>query len=313
MAFWTKEFGTGLIATAACAMVFAAAALAGPAPSAHADGGCDSTIDLVLVLDGSESINWAQFALVKTFAADVVGGLDIGPDEGHVGVVQFAGEGEGIIEVTLTGDLTTVQAGIVSMTQIVGVTDIQEGIELGQGQLTTNGRDGIPHVMVVLTDGAHNEPGDPVAEAEAARMLGTEIFAIAIGDGPKLDELNAIVSEPFVTHVFTVDNFAGLVAIIEPLVEVVCKPAPTATPPVEATTTNSGIPTPTAGGPNSGATATPDGGVLGVTELPSTGAGLPANWIERAAWLSLQAIAGLGSVVLLVAAAYVMTRRRAQS
>lgn len=303
--------GAAVAAVVAATLLIANAALGGPPPRAHAEGACDSTIDLVLVLDGSESINWAQFGLLKTFTGDVVAALEIGPSDGHVGIVQFAGEGEGVVEVALTGDLATIQAGIAAMAQIVGVTDIQEGIALGQGQLTTNGRDGVPHVMVVLTDGAHNEPGDLEAEATAAKAMGTEIFAIAIGDGPKLDQLTQIVSGSAETHIFEVDDFESLVTILGPVIEVVCQAKPTATPEASATPTPTA--TPTQGGPASSGTITPVSEPLGVTQLPSTGDGLlPSDWAQRGAWLSAQALAGLGGAFVLVAAGYAVTRRREQ-
>ena len=299
--------GVAVAAAATVTLMVATSMISSQAPRAHAEGACDSTIDLVLVLDGSESINWAQFGLVKTFAGDIVGALVIGPSDGHVGIVQFAGEGEGVVEVALTGDLATIQAGIAAMTQIVGVTDIQEGVALGQEQLTTNGRDDVPHVMVVLTDGAHNEPGDLEAEAAAAKAMGTEIFAIAIGDGPKLAELTQIVSGSAETHIFTVDDFESLVTILEPLVAVVCQPKPTATPEASATPTA----TPTQGGPASSGTVTPVSEPLGVMQLPATGSGLlPSDWAQRGAWLSAQALAGLGSAFVLVATGYAVIRRR---
>ena len=287
----------GLTAVVIAVLLLAVVAVATPPPRAHAQTGCVSTIDFMLVLDGSESISSADFDLMRTFAGSLVGHFTISPSDAHAGIVQFASEGQGRVEIGLSSDLAAIQAAASAMTQIIGGTDIQEGIALAQGELIVAGRAGVPQVLIVLTDGEHNQPGDPVAEAEAARAQGTEIFAIAVGAGPDLPELSAIASDPDTNHVFAVSDFDTLVTILEPLVQVVCPPTPTAPPPT--------------------ALLTP---VLGVEHI-SSGLTLPSVGIEaasattddqRGATRMAQAFGGLGIALFLASTSYWFARRRAR-
>ncbi len=306
----------GLIAITAALLMLAGASLVAPPHRAAAQTGCASTVDLVLVIDGSESISWSEFDRMQSFISELVGQFAVSPDDGHVGIVQFSGEGQGRVEISLSADGGAVQAATFNMEQIVGVTDIQEGIALGQGQLTMGGRAGVPHVLVLLTDGEHNQPGDPIAEAELARSLGTEIFAIAIGDGTKIGELNAIVSAPAGGHVISVDDFDGLLTILGTLVQVVCPPTATPSSTATATPTSPGSqPTPTAETSvqrTPSAAETPVEEILGVTLLPATGNGLPSDLEERGGDLLAQALGGVGGAFFLLVASYWFSRRRAK-
>ena len=294
-------------------LLLAATTLASPPPRAHAQTGCSSAIDLMVVLDGSESISWSEFDTMQGFVSDLVSRFTISAADTHVGIVQFAGEGQGRVEGALSGDAATRQAVIFDMTQIIGVTDIQEGVALGQEQLTLNGRAGVPHILLLLTDGEHNQPGDPIAEAELARSLGTEIFAVGIGDGPKLDELNAIVTALASEHAFSVDNFDELVTILEPLVEIACPPTPTPT----ATATATALPpteTPTAPLESPTPGATPTSEVMDVTRLPGVGTNsLAPNRGRGDGRLQEQALIGTAGAILFLAVICWFARRPEQA
>ncbi len=288
----------GAVAVAIAALLLAVATLASPPPRASAHSACAATIDFMLVLDGSESISPADFDLMRTFASSLVGRFTVSDTDAHAGIVQFAGEGQGIVEVGLSSDPAAIAGAISAMTQIVGATDIQEGIALAQGQLTAGVRPDVPQLMIILTDGEHNQPGDPIAEAEAARALGTELFAIAVGSGPDIDQLNAIASDPDGEHVRSVSDFEALATILEPLVRVVCPPTPTPTvgTPVEVETPVLGA------GPN-------PPGLL----LPAVGSeASPADGEDRSAGWTMETLAGAGILLSLAWTTYWFARRRAE-
>jgi hypothetical protein len=280
-------------------LLLAAIGLATPPQQASAQSAqCTSTIDLMLVLDGSESIAPADFERMRAFVSDLVGHFTISPTDAHAGIVQFAGQGQGRIEIGVSGDSGAVQSAIASMTQIVGATDIQEGISYGQAELTSGER-GVPQVMIVLTDGVHNQQGDPIAEALAARGAGTEIFAIAVGSGPDVDQLVSIAGDA--SRVYSVDNYSALAAILDPLVEVVCPPEPEPTPTMPGTS----ITNPPGSQPGG-----PDSDVLDLA-LPATGSNdLPPGYPERGRGLFFQAAIGLMFAGGLMVTAYVIGSRR---
>lgn len=214
---------------------FRAQAVGGGNPS------CEAAIEMMLVLDGSGSIFARDFRTMQGFSQDLAGSFVISPAGAHVGVVQFSGEGQGRLEIGLSDDAAAVKSAIDSMMQIEGFTDIQEGIQLGQGEIAAHSRPGVPHILIVLTDGQQEgAPGDPVAEAQSARNAGTEVFAIGVGGGPNLDQLNAIASDPAARHVFSVENFDGLASVLNQLVANTCPPStpsPSQTPATTPTAT----------------------------------------------------------------------------
>ena len=313
-----RPLSASMAAVIVALLLLAATTLASPPPRAHAQTGCSSAIDLMVVLDGSESISWSEFDTMQGFVSDLISRFTVSPADAHVGIVQFAGEGQGRVEWALSGDAGAIQTAIFDMTQIIGVTDIQEGIALGQEQLTLNGRAGVPHVLLLLTDGEHNQPGDPIAEAELARSLGTEIFAVGIGAGPKLDELHAIVTALASEHAFSVDNFNELVTILEPLVEIACPPTPTPTATATATTMPpTGTPPAPIESPMPGATpgptTSPTSEVIGVTRLPPVGSNtLAPNREGGDSRLQEQALVGAASAILFLAVTYWFARRPEQ-
>ena len=311
----------GLVTSAsvlALILLFATAGLAGPPPRAYAQTACATTIDFMLVLDGSESINSTEFEAMRSFADGLIGHFTISPADAHAGIVQFASEGQGVIEIGLSSDPAAIAAAISTMTQLVGITDIQEGIALAQQELTANGRPDVPHVILVLTDGVHNEPGDPIAEAEAARSLGTELFAIAVGPKLDIDQLNAIASDPDGEHVFSVDSFEALATILDPLVLMVCPPTPTPTPTstLTPTLTPTAMPTATETAPT--ATPPPTGEPVPTSALgisigpPETGIGSLESDASDTAWPAWQIGVVFGIALLAMCGAYGLARWQAR-
>lgn len=192
---------------------------------------CAVPLDVMAVLDGSSSIAPSDFALMQQFAKDLSAHFDISPANVHEGVVQFSSQGDGRIEIGLSDDPAAIAAAIDAMTQLAGITDIEEGITIGQSELDANGRPGVPHVMIVLTDGVQTDEGDPEAAANAARNAGTEVFAVGVGPFIDQAELNAIASDPDAEHVFLVTDFADLQNVLDAIANAVCAAATPAAPP----------------------------------------------------------------------------------
>ncbi|KAJ7385815.1 hypothetical protein OS493_013849 [Desmophyllum pertusum] len=89
-------------------------------------------------------------------------------------------------------------------------------------KLFSNVRQGVPRVLVVLTDGASHD--DVVKPSEALRNTGVMIFSVGLGTHFKIAQLNAMASDPKGEHVFTVD-FPQMATIITAMQEHLCKAA----------------------------------------------------------------------------------------
>ncbi|NCC37716.1 MAG: VWA domain-containing protein, partial [Chloroflexia bacterium] len=187
-------------------------------------GNCTEPLDLMLVLDGSGSISSTNFRQMREFVSNLVSSYTVGPDDARVGIAQFGTQGQGRYELRLADDPSVILARVNAMRQLGGYTDIQEGLQLGREDLAANGRTGVPQVIILLTDGAHNQGGDPVEEAQLVRDAGMHLFAIAVGSGPNLSQLNALTADP--QRVFSVSNFASLSTILRQIVGVSCENLP---------------------------------------------------------------------------------------
>lgn len=177
--------------------------------------GC--TLDLMLVLDGSGSIEPANFDLMRNFAMQLVAYFPISSEEANIGIVQFATTT--VLHQALSGDLVALNSTIDTMGQLGSGTNIAGGMELAQTELGF-GRPDVADVMIVLTDGVHTEGGDPIAVANTIRNQGTQIIGIAVGD-VELDELIAITGGD--RNVYFVYGFDGLPVIVDLLTNSACQ------------------------------------------------------------------------------------------
>ena len=74
--------------------------------------------------------------------------------------------------------------------------------------LTKQGRDGVPHLVIVMTDGLSDVPELTRAAAYKLHQSGVFAMTVGIGDGADKNELHGIASESDV--VFKVDTYDAL-------------------------------------------------------------------------------------------------------
>lgn len=185
-----------------------------PTKTALNQEGC--SLDLMLVLDGSGSISTLDFFNMQEFLRQMIAAFEIGPRDANIGVIQFSTTAE--LYLSLSADRDEINSTIDTMTQFGDSTNIAAGIDLAQAQFQTR-RAGIPRVIMVLTDGEHNEAGNPIVQADIARAQGTAVFGIAVGS-VNFNELIDISGGE--QNVFTVSSFNGLQNILDVLLNSTC-------------------------------------------------------------------------------------------
>lgn len=79
--------------------------------------------------------------------------------------------------------------------------------------------EGAVQVVVVLTDGRSQD--DVAVPAQVLRLAGVELFTVGVQD-PVDSELREKASQPYDTHVFSVDSFLALWDTIQDLVVGIC-------------------------------------------------------------------------------------------
>ncbi|XP_030266176.1 collagen alpha-1(XXVIII) chain-like isoform X1 [Sparus aurata] len=188
-------------------------------------------MELVFVIDSSESVGPENFEIIKDFVNALVDRVTVGRNATRIGLVLYS------LEVKL----------VFNLARYVTKQDIKQAIRnipyMGEGTYTGtairkatqeafySSRIGVSKVAIVITDG-QTDKREPVKldiavrEAHAANI---EMFALGIvntSDPTQAEfmrELNLIASDPDSEHMFLIDDFNTLPALESKLVSQFCE------------------------------------------------------------------------------------------
>uniref|UniRef100_A0A8C6R1B1 Collagen, type VI, alpha 6 n=1 Tax=Nannospalax galili TaxID=1026970 RepID=A0A8C6R1B1_NANGA len=183
---------------------------------------CDiEKVDLVFLMDGSNSIHPNDFTKMKEFLASVVQDFDVSLNRVCIGVAQFSDtyKSEFLLG-AFTGE-REISMKIESIPQIFGYTHIGDALrKVGhyfQPETGSRINAGTPQVLLVLTDGRSQ---DEVAQAaEELRHRGVDIYSVGIGD---VDEQQLIQITGTAEKKLTVHNFDELKKVKKRIVRNIC-------------------------------------------------------------------------------------------
>ncbi|XP_053386408.1 matrilin-2-like [Mercenaria mercenaria] len=132
--------------------------LSGLLPKTRDERLCKKPADIVFVVDGSDSINNADFVRLKNFVANLIDNFEIGTDAINVGIIVYStlvGEKVGLyppknkfILKALANNLEHPKFG----------TDTAAGIQAAREMISQQGRPDAPQMIVVITDGRSTNP-----------------------------------------------------------------------------------------------------------------------------------------------------------
>ncbi|KAL6081557.1 hypothetical protein STEG23_000578, partial [Scotinomys teguina] len=178
-------------------------------------------VDLVFLMDGSNSIHPSDFQKMKEFLASVVQDFDVSLNRVRIGVAQFSDSYRSeFLLGTFTGE-KEISTQIESIQQIFGYTHIGEALRKVRHyfQPDTGSRinAGTPQVLLVLTDG---QSQDEVAQAaEELRHKGVDIYSVGIGD---VDDQQLVQITGTAEKKLTVHNFDELKKVKKRIVRNIC-------------------------------------------------------------------------------------------
>ncbi|XP_028297954.1 collagen alpha-6(VI) chain isoform X2 [Gouania willdenowi] len=138
--------------------------------------------DLLFLVDSSGSIYPKDYNIMKEFIKSVIGKSVVGPDQVHVGVMQFSSTQQLEFPLNRFFSKEEMSVAIDGMQQIGGGTDTGKAIALVSQyfDLAQGGRPGLRQRLVVITDGeAQDEVKGPAA---TLRAKGVVIYAIGVVD-----------------------------------------------------------------------------------------------------------------------------------
>ncbi|KAK6190243.1 hypothetical protein SNE40_002158 [Patella caerulea] len=188
-----------------------------PVPAQVSTPRCKSLLDVVAVVDGSDSIGADEFGQLKSALESLVTDLNVKPDNTHLGIILFSANITHKIE--LSGDAANLISKIRSLEHPRDGTNTALAIEEMNGMVSRLRRPEAPIVGIVITDGISKDPISTAQQAVVSRDMG--INMVAIGVGTKVDELElqSIASNG---QVLTTAHFNQIGAILGNLVQVAC-------------------------------------------------------------------------------------------
>ncbi|XP_012520280.1 PREDICTED: integrin alpha-11 [Propithecus coquereli] len=188
--------------------------------------GCQTYMDIVIVLDGSNSIYpWVE---VQHFLINILKKFYIGPGQIQVGVVQY---GEDVVHEFHLNDYRSVKDVVEAASHIEqrGGTETRTafGIEFARSEaFQKGGRKGAKKVMIVITDGESHDSPDLEKVIQQSERDNVTRYAVAVlgyynrrGINPEtfLNEIKYIASDPDDKHFFNVTDEAALKDIVDAL------------------------------------------------------------------------------------------------
>ena len=170
-----------------------------------------AAIDLVFLLDASGSIGSVNFRNTLNLVAEIVSGLEIGPDEGQVAVIRFGDTASLIFGLTAHDNQADLLTAINNIRYTGGQTNTAGALNLLLSDGFIGARpevQGIPRVAIVVTDGRSSFRAGTITAAASvhAAQPTITVFAAGIRNFDRT-ELDVIASSPSSRFVITIPNF----------------------------------------------------------------------------------------------------------
>nr|XP_018671382.1 collagen alpha-6(VI) chain-like isoform X2 [Ciona intestinalis] len=183
----------------------------------------ETEMDLIFLIDGSNSIGPREFETTKEWIGSFVREFEIGEYNTKIGVVQYSSRVRSEIDIGDYDSKADLLAAISSIEFAAGNTNTGSALEYVRtvGFSGRHGaRNGVPKVLIVLTDG--NAQDGVLDAASKLHRDGVAVYAIGVGR-PNMGQLNAVTSEPITSpNIYHVRNFDAIQTIQSGLLRRVC-------------------------------------------------------------------------------------------
>uniref|UniRef100_A0A3P9JLR9 VWFA domain-containing protein n=1 Tax=Oryzias latipes TaxID=8090 RepID=A0A3P9JLR9_ORYLA len=186
--------------------------------SALSCGECISTpLELIFVIDSSESVGPENFNLIKDFVNAVVDRTSVGRNSTRIGVVLYSHINLVVLSLMQEATKDQVKSAVRSMSYLGEGTYTGSAIQEAN-QMFKAARAGVRKVAIVITDGQTDTRDSVSLESAVAEAQRDNIERFVIGVVNESDpqseefkkELNFIASDPDSEHVFLISDFKTL-------------------------------------------------------------------------------------------------------
>ncbi|XP_010871477.2 collagen, type XXVIII, alpha 1a [Esox lucius] len=190
----------------------------------------ESPLELVFVIDSSESVGPENFEVVKDFVNALIDRVSVSREASRVGVVLYSHVDVVVVSLKQQSSQNNIKAAVRNMPYLGEGTFTGSAIQTAN-QLFQAARPGVRKVAVVITDG-QTDRRDAIQPEEAAReahAAGTEVFVIGVVN--KKDpmyaefqaEMTAVASDPDEEHLYLIDDFMMLPSLESKLLNQICE------------------------------------------------------------------------------------------
>ncbi|XP_040291131.1 von Willebrand factor A domain-containing protein 2 [Bufo bufo] len=165
---------------------------------------CSTPLDVLILLDGSNSVGKGSFERSKHFAVKLCDALDISAERVRVGVIQYSTTPQ--VELRLDSGFAKgdVKEKIKSVAFKGGSTETGLALKYILRKGFPGGRDSsVPKMLILLSDG--KSQGQPTVPALQLKEQGVEVFAVGV-KFPRWAELHSLASDPAAQHVFFAEH-----------------------------------------------------------------------------------------------------------
>ena len=142
---------------------------------------CAFPADIGLLLDGSDSIDDAQWIKEKHFAANLINNLEIGQDAIHAAIMVYSTMIGETVNLVPFKPKTLLKIMTKNLKQPKIGTNTARAIDKMREMFRQQGRVGAPKVMIIVTDGRSRSPQQTIQQAALAKAEGIIVIAVGVG------------------------------------------------------------------------------------------------------------------------------------
>ena len=144
---------------------------------------------------------------MKNFVADVITYFVIRDNSTRVGLIRFTDTASILIPLGSINNTQQLTIAVNNIVYIGGGTRTDLALDLvPTAFINTRVNEGIPRVVILLTDGRSNEPTLTAQAAPRVHNDNIEVYSVGIGSGINEAELQIIASDP--SYVYLITDFS---------------------------------------------------------------------------------------------------------
>lgn len=182
---------------------------------------CDKLLDVIFVMDSSQSINAPQYEKQKEFVKMLAKAVNVGAGS-RAAVIIYSDKAQLKIPFGPHGNLESFKEDVDSLPYLQQRTRIDKALTM-TARVLKQARPGIPKVVIVMTDGRQTQEPDAMALDPAATAIHNQgAHLLVVGVGPRLSMTGLRIIAQYPSNIFTVQSFENLASTMQDVVKSAC-------------------------------------------------------------------------------------------